>query len=166
MEATTKALVPAEIEEEDRNGEAADQARIEELLHRGLRPKDARRIERLERTLNLPEEEAELNRVWVAAKLRAEPKTRKKVVGEIVRCVADGEVNAYAALCRLQELEVVPERCGFARFVEGAADYFICYDDGEPVVSLKFSVLPRIGEPPEIIAKERDDPSIHSPLPE
>lgn len=160
-----KTLIPTEIEthREGRNGETVDEARIEELRRMGLRPKDARRIERLERTLELPKEQDELDRVRAAAILRAEPETRKKVVGEIVRRVANEEVGAYDALCRLQELEVVGQECDFARFREGFNDRFVCYSDGDPVTC--FDLMPRGLPTTHFVSKERDVSKIPS-LPE
>jgi len=153
-----------DYESRDRSGDDANEARVDELRHAGLRPKDARRVERLERTLDLPDEQDELDRVRAAAVLRSDLDTRRKVVGEIIRQVAEEEITEYAALSRLQALEVVPDECGFARFVEGAQDLFICYADGEPRAAFHFQVKPRVTEAPDIIAKEKNAEDM-SPLP-
>ena len=133
--------LPIQVEHESRNrtGTEPDQARIEELLHQGLRPKDARRIERLERELDLPEEQRELDRVRAAAVLRADPEMRRDVIAEIVRQALHDEITDYEALCRLQDLEIVPDECDFARYAERTTrDLFVCYRNGTPQVAFAY----------------------------
>jgi hypothetical protein len=135
--------LPIQVEHESRNrtGTEPDQTRIEELLHQGLRPKDARRIERLERELDLPEEQCELDRVRAAAVLRSDLDTRKKVLGELAYRVHQGRMTAYEGLCRLQDLEVVGEECTFLRTFGISATRkvnLICYVDTEPQAAFKF----------------------------
>ena len=135
--------LPIEVDHESRSraGDEPDQARIEELLHQGLRPKDARRIERLERTLDLPEEQRELDRVRAAAVLRSDLDTRKMVLGELAYRIHEGELTAYEGLCRLQELEVVGDECTFLRtcgICTTTKVNLICYVDTEPQAVFKF----------------------------
>jgi len=142
----TESLVPTSLNRSGRDGGDADSARVEELLRQGLRPKDARRIEELERTLDLPDEEEELNRVRAAAMLRANPSKRDDVVAAIIEeCVAE-RVTEYDALCRLQALEIVPEGCGFARFINPAhgKSRFVCYEGTEPRAAFRY-IPPRFG---------------------
>jgi len=142
-EAQDERPLPIEVDHESRSraGDEPDQARIEELLHQGLRPKDARRIERLERTLDLPEEQRELDRVRAAAVLRSDLDTRKLVLGELAYRTHHGEMTAYEGLSRLQELEVVEEECTFLRTStpgRGKKVSLICYADAEPRAAFKF----------------------------
>ena len=135
--------LPIEVDHESRSraGAEPDQDRIKELLHQGLRPKDARRIERLERELDLPEEKRELDRVRAAAVLRSDLDMRKKVLGELAYRVHQGGMTAYEGLCRLQDLEVVGEECTFLRTFGISATRkvnLICYVDTEPRAAFKF----------------------------
>ncbi len=142
----TDALVQTELSHRDRHGTEVDQGRIEELRHKGFRPEDAPRIERLERTLDLPAEKRELQRVWASARLRADPSLRKDVLAQLVHQVATDQATAYEALLRLKDLEVVAEDCDFARFVEPqhTGNRFVCYVEGVPefVVEYRSPVWP------------------------
>lgn len=153
-----------DYESRDRSGADPNEARVEELRHAGLRPKDARRVERLERTLDLPDEQEELDRVRAAAVLRSDLKTRRKVLGEIVRRAADEEITTYEALSRLQSLEVVPAECDFARYVERVNDLFICYAGADPMAALRLNTRGPLGETYPI-AEEHDIEKLNT-LPE
>jgi hypothetical protein len=90
--------------------------RVEELRHYGLRPEDAERVEAAERTLDLPEEQAELGRIRAAAVLHSSPKARKQTIAQIVHHAVCHEITAYEALCRLKDLEIAPdEPCPYSR---------------------------------------------------
>lgn len=122
-EGSPSTLVPTEIstESQDRSGEAVNEGRIEELLRAGFRPKDARRIERLERTLDLPAEKDELDRVRAAAACRSDPDARREAMRQIAFAALDGEIVPYEALKRLHKLEIEEESLNFARVVDKAS---------------------------------------------
>jgi len=164
--------LPIEVDHESRSraGAEPDQARIEELLHQGLRPKDARRIERLERELDLPEEQRELDRVRAAAVLRSDLDTRKKVLGELAYRIHHGDMTRFEGLRRLQDLEVVGDECTFLRTSTprhgGKKVTLICYADTEPQAAFKF--LPDYDQKKDTyrLVEEAEDLSGFSSLPD
>lgn len=114
------AHVPFEIcpKAKYRSGDAVGEERIEEIRRRGVRPEDAKRIERLERTLDLEEEFSELRRVWAASVLRANPEACREVFRSVMSELYGDLYLPYDALSRLHELELIDESLDFARISE------------------------------------------------
>jgi hypothetical protein len=112
-------LVPFEIDPQakERWGEEPDPRRVEEIRRRGIRPDDARRIERVERAIDLDNdrEYAELRRVWAAAVLQANPETSSEALRRVMVAVRAGDLLPYDALMTLRDLELVPDKLDFAR---------------------------------------------------
>jgi hypothetical protein len=138
-------LVPFQIEPraQYRDGDGPNQSRIEEIRRRGIRPGDAKRIERLERELNLEEQFSELRRVWAASVLRANPDARREARRRLMLKVYTEDVLPYDALSLLHDLELVDEALDFARLRTedplGKRRFeLVLYEGGAPQVALRF----------------------------
>jgi len=121
-------------------GEDSTADRVEQLRHMGLRPKDAERVAELEDTLDLPEQQNELDRARAAAVLRADPEARGKVIHNIMVQLYEEQIGAYEALCRLQQLEIEGEEYGFARVMEKMGRFeLVLYDDGRAKKAYRYN---------------------------
>ena len=134
--------LPIEVDHEsrDRDGDEPNQHRIEELRRQGLRSEDARRIERIERELNLPEEQTELDRVWAAALFRTDHKARREMIQRLILRVYNEEIMPYDALSRLHDLEIMDEELNYAKARENNWGEWelIFYEDGRAKKAIKY----------------------------
>ena len=135
---------------------ACPETRTQELCRAGIRPDDARRIEEMERELDLPAQQEELDRIRAAALVRSDPSLRRRAIWRVVHETHQEWISAYEGLERLQAFEIVEDSLTFARVkAEAVVLHFVCYEDGVPEVLFSSRKALMGSLPSPAVVKER-----------